>query len=263
MSKSLIVLVDCGTAAPPSAPATGPDPTPARALARNVREFAPRATAGRLAWTLAFWATSCSSTDTAANDVANDPRCPSAWSNLADQGYPTVCSVDGLICTYPEGQAECAPDGPDLKWWQVGLEPGCTEFPPTVGGACSSDGLTCSYITGPPGLVSTFLTKYCCDGNRRVWGIQGGFCPNGNTCGTIQASDYDQSCSKDSDCIGITVGDFCDAICIDCTNAAVNVSAKAQYAADLTSKNAGAALVCPCPSGPPVTCKAGMCSVGN
>jgi hypothetical protein len=218
---------------------------------------------GRLAGFLAFAAASCSSKSTVANEDANDARCPSAWSDLSSQGYPVVCSVDGLICVYPEGQAECAPDGQVLKWWQVGLGTGCTEFPPTIDAACSSPGLMCSYITGPPGLVSTFMTAYCCDGNSLVWGIQGSFCPNGHTCGTIQAADYDQSCSRDSDCFGVTVGDFCNAICVDCINAAINVAAESQYEADLESKNAGAAGVCPCPSPPPVTCKAGICNVGS
>src|SRR5215471_12393024 len=34
--------------------------------------------------------------------------CPPEWSTLTDgQGYPTVCTQQGLICTYSEGQAEC------------------------------------------------------------------------------------------------------------------------------------------------------------
>jgi hypothetical protein len=218
---------------------------------------------GRLTWVLALVTAGCSGKDTVTEQDANDARCPSAWSSLSNQGYPVVCGVDGLICVYPEGQAECAPDGQVLKWWQVGLEAGCTEFPPTIDAGCSSPGLTCSYITGPPGLVSTFLTAYCCDGNSLAWGIRGTFCPNGHTCGTIRASDYNQSCSSDSDCVGITEGDFCDAICVDCVNAAINVAAESQYEADLESKNAGAGEVCPCASGPPVTCKAGTCSVGT
>jgi hypothetical protein len=87
----------------------------------------------------------------------------------------------------------------------------------------------------------------------------------GNTCGTIQASNYDQSCSSASDCVGVAEGDSCKGIfCVDCVNAAVNVSAEPQYEADLKNKTAGGlGLVCPCPADPPVTCKAGVCSLGT
>jgi hypothetical protein len=84
-----------------------------------------------------------------------------------------------------------------------------------------------------------------------------------DTCGSIQASDYDRSCSTASDCIGVPEGDSCKGIfCRDCIDAAINVSAEARYAADFKS-TVGATVVCPCPIGQSVTCDAGVCSVDD
>jgi len=49
----------------------------------------------------------------------------------------------------------------------------------------------------------------------------------------IVASDYDQSCTQDSDCVAITVGD---AICVShCPNAAINESSESQYESDVNA----------------------------
>jgi len=48
--------------------------------------------------------------------ATSDPRCPAQRADLTDsRGIPIVCPVDGLICAYPQGEAECAPDGAPLK----------------------------------------------------------------------------------------------------------------------------------------------------
>ena len=57
----------------------------------------------------------------------------------------------------------------------------------------------------------------------------------------IEASNYDQSCTTDSDCIAIAEGDVCTPCGIGCTNAAINVAAHARYKADVASANAVAA----------------------
>ncbi len=82
-----------------------------------------------------------------------------------------------------------------------------------------------------------------------------------STCGSIQASDYDQSCSTASNCVAVAEGDSCEGLfCVDCANAAINVSAQAEYEPNLKSIG-GATGICPCPSGPTVTCDAGVCSL--
>src|ERR1022692_2279183 len=53
--------------------------------------------------------------DSSAGVASNDPGCPATWSEVSPGGLPATCSSNGLICTYPEGQAECAPDGSVLK----------------------------------------------------------------------------------------------------------------------------------------------------
>jgi hypothetical protein len=193
---------------------------------------------------------------------SNDPRCPTAWADLTTAGYPNVCAVQGLICAYPEGQAECWPDGTPLKWWQSGLGPGCPELPPALCQPCTTPGNVCGYITGPAaGLVSEFSTNVCCNGNTNTWEISAsGRCPNGNVCGTIQASDYDQKCSADSDCTGVTEGDLCTIECDNCTNATINVNAQMQYQTDF-AKKLSEPSVCPCPFGPTPVCKSGVCGL--
>jgi hypothetical protein len=82
-----------------------------------------------------------------------------------------------------------------------------------------------------------------------------------STCGNIQAAEYDQSCSTASDCVAVAEGDSCKGLfCIDCANAAINVSAQAEYEATLQSIK-GPTAICPCPEGggPTVICNAGVC----
>src|SRR5277367_1793319 len=88
-------------------------------------------------------------------------------------------------------------------------------------------------------------------------------CSSSGLCGSIQASNYDQSCSTASDCVVVAEGDSCTGLfCVDCGNAAINVSAQAQY--DENLKNIGGHTgVCPCPLGVGATCDAGVCSLGN
>jgi hypothetical protein len=129
---------------------------------------------------------------------------------------------------------------------------------------CCSPGITCSYIAGPPSASGGLFTEYCCDGNTLQWGIEAGFCPNGNTCGTIEASNYDQSCSTDSDCVGVPQGDLCDSsTCVNCVGAAINQSAQARYQSDLESRNSGVAEKCACLiNGPTPVCSGGICTLG-
>jgi len=74
---------------------------------------------------------------------------------------------------------------------------------------------------------------------------------------SIAASDYDQSCTVDTDCVGIATGDLCDGQCTDCVTAAINVRDQAKYQSDFSSK-VSKEVNCPCPSGD-VACNAGTC----
>jgi hypothetical protein len=206
-------------------------------------------------------------TQTDALTVSNDPRCPSAWSDISPN---LVCSTDGILCLYPEGQAECALNRFGfITWSTIDAEPGCALTSPKVGSACAVPGATCWYISGRPSVTSAdlsssgFLTGYCCDGNSCAWTAQGdGGCPNGNTCGAIKGSDYDQSCTVDTDCVAVSEGDFCATAHI-CPNTVINIQAEAQYAHDLRSKLDGTKFPGPCPAGPPVVCDQGRCTFGG
>ena len=93
----------------------------------------------------------------------NDPRRPPDWSDLeTPEGYPVDCTVNGLICFYPIGQAECSPDGQTLVWWVPGNLAACAEYPPVLDAGCCAPGLTCSYVSGPPGPnAAGFATTSC------------------------------------------------------------------------------------------------------
>ena len=189
--------------------------------------------------------------------------CP-PWSALVDgQGYPVECTHSGLVCTYAEGQAECAPDGAVLKWWQVGRGQGCPERRPVDGSSCTSAGTTCGYISGLPSETD-YVEDSCCDGNTHRWGPNPtNGCPNGNTCGTIAAAAYDQKCTVDSDCVLVTEGDLCQSFCDNCSNATISASAQAQYQADFAMKSSTASRICPCAFIPAPVCKQGVCAMGS
>ncbi len=55
----------------------------------------------------------------------------------------------------------------------------------------------------------------------------------------IQASNYDQSCKTDSDCVAVSEGNACIPGFGNCPMATINVGAMAQYNADVAKTNAG------------------------
>jgi hypothetical protein len=70
-------------------------------------------------------------------------------------------------------------------------------------------------------------------------------------CNPVLASDYDQSCDADTDCVGVGEVPQCPAsACDGCLTQAVNKSAAAQYMAALSrafaSEPTGEACACPC-----------------
>jgi hypothetical protein len=79
----------------------------------------------------------------------------------------------------------------------------------------------------------------------------------------IQASNYDQSCTVDSDCVAIAAGNACFPCVVLCqTGGAINHSAVSSYESDI-SKTIGAGetsgVQCGCPAGFAPCCRAGMC----
>jgi hypothetical protein len=80
-----------------------------------------------------------------------------------------------------------------------------------------------------------------------------------NTDHTITLSDYNTSCVVASDCMGISVGDVCDACC---PSGSINVSDGSKYQADFASRRQGCPKVdpdCFCTAVP--ECVAGQCAL--
>ena len=80
----------------------------------------------------------------------------------------------------------------------------------------------------------------------------------------IQASDYDQSCTTDSDCVAVGEGSFCYPGAGRCPSAAIRTSALAQYQAEVSRTWAVACFVfgsCTLSLGP--CCRAGTCRMNQ
>jgi hypothetical protein len=83
---------------------------------------------------------------------------------------------------------------------------------------------------------------------------------DGATCVDVSASSFDTSCTADSDCMSIYVGQICGGSCAGCVpNLAINVSGDAQYEADLASISGGGGEACPCPASSVPRCGNGTC----
>ena len=94
----------------------------------------------------------------------------------------------------------------------------------------------------------------------------------GNDCVQIRASDYDQTCTSDPECIGVLVGNSCDieVLCSPaCPTAAINLRALPKYASDIADAMAllsAGLLGTPCGAcSEPLTpcCVANTCQVGS
>lgn len=80
-------------------------------------------------------------------------------------------------------------------------------------------------------------------------------------CEVVLASDYDQSCTYDSDCTEVGQVSACPAgACDGCASAAVNNSAAAAYQSALSSALSGVSGLCNCPCDAGfAVCRAGKC----
>jgi hypothetical protein len=113
--------------------------------------------------------------------------------------------------------------------------------------------------TSPADCEGVGATVYCCISN--ICTTTPPACTLANA-QPIQAANYDQACSKDSDCVAVGEGNACLAGELDCFRAAINSGAYAQYKADVAKTNAA---VCSagsfCPNVGPLCCRNGMCQL--
>jgi hypothetical protein len=76
----------------------------------------------------------------------------------------------------------------------------------------------------------------------------------------IPASDYDQSCTVNSECAAVGVGNACDPCTAACYNAAINYREVPRYLAAFAKAPSGSsALTCSCPAAFFSCCRDGMC----
>lgn len=128
-------------------------------------------------------------------------------------------------------------------------------------GACASKE-DCLNYPFPAGLG-----VWCCVDKTCVYGLSADnavACTDANM-QLIQASNYDQSCHTDDDCVAVAEGNFCVPGATFCPfSGAINKSAYAQYQADVAKTNAaicGAGGSCGASLGP--CCQSGTCQTGN
>jgi hypothetical protein len=127
------------------------------------------------------------------------------------------------------------------------------------------DGRTAIACTSVNDCTDTALgTAWCCLVKACVYSSNGTppiTCTDADV-QLIQASNYDQSCTMDSDCVAVSEGNFCYGA--NCPSAAINVGAQAHYNADVAMTNAaicGGATSCPGLTGP--CCRGGTCQTGD
>ena len=105
--------------------------------------------------------------------------------------------------------------------------------------------------------------------------LDGGDVVSDGTLCTIQASDYDQSCSVDSDCV-ISAGNFAvnfhisnycsidQPVCFSCPLDIINQNSASKYIADISRTPLGSGAiqspVCSCPFPAPPCCRGGTCT---
>jgi hypothetical protein len=91
------------------------------------------------------------------------------------------------------------------------------------------------YEKGPFSTVYCCLDKVCAFSNDSTSIVD---CTDADA-QLIQASNYDQSCMTDSDCVAVSVGNACYPGFLNCTLGTINVGAMSQYNADVARTNAG------------------------
>jgi len=87
---------------------------------------------------------------------------------------------------------------------------------------------------------------------------------------TILASNYDQSCTVDTDCVRVAAGDYCGDECLCGGESTINVGALAQFNADVAKtpigsdavEGVGADCGCPAEIDNAPCCQGGQCVVG-
>jgi hypothetical protein len=109
------------------------------------------------------------------------------------------------------------------------------------------------------------LQVYCCVDKTCIFGqaAESTSCADPNA-EVLQASNYDQACTTDTDCVGVAEGNFCQPNA-GCPNAAINQAALPRYMADVGKTYGGGSCTafssCGFYYGP--CCHQGMCQMNT
>jgi hypothetical protein len=188
--------------------------------------------------------------------VFGDAGCASKVSGNGDETHFETCKVD----------ADCRTDGGIGKHCVVGMcrpviedagtggRRGAGGGPGTSAGGGSSAGGSgvCKLIDVSSGDLDAAALK-------AILGDAAASC-------MLRASDYDRSCTKDTDCIAVGEGNACTAQCrVACPSAAINGGALAAYQADYDRTLLGSCpnFTCFCPERGFPRCAHGTCELST
>jgi hypothetical protein len=169
-----------------------------------------------------------------------------------------ACVAAGGDCGQCHADNECVVDG--------GTEASVSTACAAASGQCIAADGTCWGIptaaaVGQPALCGS-PDAVCCD----VVFDAGNSCTDASAT-TVRASSYDQSCTVDTDCVGVSQGDSCNPCDFSCVNASINSGALTQYTSDTANFPAVLAVAkgaCASSCGGPETacCIGGTCHWG-
>ncbi len=201
------------------------------------------------------------------------PACvPLCAANCQAFGCPQggACLLTGVAVT----SAELKWDGSTYQTSTCGAGISC--YQPTIAPAgkyiarmCATPGKLSQPTDSPPVCTATGVQS-CTDvvfafpSGGIVQGSLSGVAP---TCGVIRASDYDQSCKVDSDCVAVSQGDLCqlDTCAIYCPSDVISAHVQMQYDADYQSANYRSPgtkpVICSCPESKPPVCANFKCAL--
>ena len=195
----------------------------------------------------------------------------SAASNAASQCLLSASSLSQ--CPQDPGSATCETGTCGLDRLPTGTACltgySCAMAIAPVAGCGRIDGYVCTCVGGTWSCVDCWLGTVSCEEagsstNDAGTSTDANMDTDSAAC-EISASNYDQSCTEDTDCTEVTSGDYCSPNLCECGGSAVNVGATDQFNADIAKASMGidasSRFECPC-VGPlfPPCCFQGQCS---
>lgn len=128
----------------------------------------------------------------------------------------------------------------------------------SLGGSTGLSGNTNPGVSqGPAPGGSTGVSGFTSNGGSTTLPLDAGL-----SC-SMSASQYDNTCNVDSDCLGVPEGNPClGGLCNSCPTAALNVRVASQYSADFRAliPTPSTGTICNCPCAPMAPCcRQGLC----